>query len=107
MNQKIVYNGKNITIGGYKPDRDPIVQAKAQAKWAKEILKELTVNDLPVQPVVLYPGWFIEGKNDSEVWIPNPKALPSFVGYKKPALHRDTIRTVATHFTRYVRNGSR
>jgi len=107
MNQKIVYDGNSITIGGYKPDRDPIVQAKAQAKWAKEILKELTGNDLPVQPVVLYPGWFIEGKNDSEVWVLNPKALPPFVGNKKPVLHGDTIRAVATHFTRYVRNGSR
>jgi hypothetical protein len=96
-NQKIVYDGNNVIIDGFKPDRDPIIQAKAQASWVREILRDLTGKDLPVQPVVLFPGWFIDGKAGSEVWVLNPKALPSFIEHKEPVLNRETIRAVATH----------
>lgn len=105
-NQKIVYDGSTVTIDGFMPDRDPIIQAKAQAAWAKEILRDLTGKEFPVQPVVLFPGWFIDGKGGSEVWVLNPKALPSFIENKKPVLQPETIRAAASHFSRYVRNSS-
>ncbi len=54
--QKIQYDGESVSINGFVPDRNPISQAKAQAAWLKDLIKELTGRSLQVQPVVLYPG---------------------------------------------------
>lgn len=34
-NAQVVFDGETIKIGSFAPDRDPIVQAKAQASWLK------------------------------------------------------------------------
>ena len=39
---KVVFDGERVRINGFEPDRNPIVQAKAQARWLKEVLAEST-----------------------------------------------------------------
>jgi hypothetical protein len=42
------YDGKSIFIDGVKFDRDPLVQAKAQAEWLNSILSESAGKMLPM-----------------------------------------------------------
>jgi len=59
-------------IDGVEPDRDPLTQAKAVARRVREILKEQTGQDVPVKPVVLFPGWYVEvPTRNSEVYVAN------------------------------------
>ena len=59
-NSKIVFDGSKITKDGFELDRDPVIQAKAQAKWLSELLESSTNRKIQVQPVVLFPGWYVE-----------------------------------------------
>ncbi len=39
---KVTYDGKVLLVDGFKPDRDPIAQAKMNADWLKKELQEST-----------------------------------------------------------------
>jgi hypothetical protein len=99
------YDGEHLTINGYIPDRNPIVQAKAQAAWLKELLEEGNIN-VPIKPVVVYPGWFIEGGNNANkaaVWVLNPKALPSYIANEPDRLSDTDIGFVKKMLTLHLR----
>ena len=103
--QTIKYDGETISVNGQIPDRDPIVQAKAQANWIKDLLRDLTGKTFKVKPVVLYPGWYIEKQpRGAEVWVLSPKALDSFIENEDSVIDENLIHSIATHFSRYVRN---
>jgi hypothetical protein len=56
----VTYDGQRILVNGFPPDRDPLIQAKAAARRVCAILKEMTGSEVEwVQPVVLYPGWYV------------------------------------------------
>ncbi|PLX85595.1 MAG: hypothetical protein C0617_03615 [Desulfuromonas sp.] len=79
---KIVYDGEEVRILGARPDRNPIVQAKAQSNWLKGFLIEETARMVAVQSVVLYPGWFVQGPQkhaNAAVWTLSPKVLNVFI----------------------------
>ena len=104
---EIDYDGTQILVNGFKPDRDPVVQAKAQAHWIRELVKELTGKTITVRPAVVYPGWFInqvQKAGKPEVWVLNPKALPSFIENSDGELSDEDVRSFHSHLSRYVRN---
>jgi hypothetical protein len=104
---EIDYDGTQILVNGFKPDRDPVVQAKAQAHWIKELVKELTGKTITVRPAVVYPGWFVNQtnrKNRPDVWVLNPKALATFIENTEGELSDEDVRSLHAHLSRYVRN---
>lgn len=102
---EIQYDGEKIIIDGFSLDRDPIVQAKAQANWLKELLNDLTGKNLHIQPVILYPGWFVSPQpKGAEVWVLNEKAFPAFLEKERSSLNSEDIRALATYLSRYARN---
>lgn len=109
-NPEIDYDGYQILVNGFKPDRDPVVQAKAQAYWIKELVKELTGKSITVRPAVVYPGWFINQTQKAsrpDVWVLNPKALTTFIENSEGALSDEDVRSFHSHLSRYVRNSVR
>ncbi|MGE5612382.1 MAG: nuclease-related domain-containing protein, partial [Bacillota bacterium] len=71
---KVLYDGACILIDGQTPDRDPLRQAKAVARRVRDILKEQTGREVWVQPVVLFPGWYVEiTVKAPEVYVANDK----------------------------------
>ncbi len=57
----ITYDGEVIRANGRKRDRDPIRQAIAQGGWLRDLLKESTGKPFVVKPVIVFPGWYVEG----------------------------------------------
>lgn len=106
-NSKVTFNGHALLVDGWEPDRDPIVQAKAQARWLGELLQETTGRTFKVRPVVLFPGWFVEHAPGAhkEVWVLNPKALKSFLDKEPVSLATEDIKLATAHLSRYVRAG--
>lgn len=78
---KITFDGETLLAAGWDPDRNPVIQAKAQASWLQRLLAESTGKTLPVKPVILFPGWYIEDSRQSrkELWVLEPKALAKFL----------------------------
>lgn len=104
---EIDYDGTQILVNGFKPNRDPVVQAKAQAYWIKELISELTGKTIAVRPTVVYPGWFINQISKvsrPDVWVLNPKALSTFIENSNGVLSDEDVHSFHSHLSRYVRN---
>jgi hypothetical protein len=99
----VVFDGEKITVNGFNPDRDPIVQAKAEASWLCELLESSTGKKFPVKPVVLYPGWYVENVSEiTDVWVLNDNALPTFIRNARNHVAPEDISLITFHLKRYV-----
>lgn len=102
---KIVFDGEQLTANGFSPDRNPVVQAKAQARWLSDLLAESTGKTFPVWPVLVFPGWFIENRGEAwrEIWVLEPKALPKFLQNEATVLAADEVSMAAMHLGSFIR----
>jgi hypothetical protein len=102
----IHYDCDVLKIGGYTPERNPIIQSKAQSSWVRGLIEEGTGRRYGVQPIVVYPGWFVKRSPENaqcDVLVLNPKILPAFLGNAKDKLTSEDIRLIHFHLSRYVR----
>lgn len=100
---KVTISVDQILVRGYPMERDPIVQVKAAASWIGDILKDSAGKVYPIKPVVVFPGWFVEGKH-KDVWVLNPKALPTFIENEKTVLKPEDVQLATYHLARYIRS---
>lgn len=106
---RIRFDGNQLTVGGYEPDRNPIIQARAQAAWLRGILVESTGRPFEVFPVVVFPGWFIEQSEGSlrSIWVLEPKALPKFLEREPQRLKPEDVKLASFHLSRFIRGAER
>ncbi len=106
---RIAFDGTRLTVAGRTPDRDPLVQALAQAGWVKGLLAESTGRRYDVQPVVVFPGWYVEASPGAHrpVWVMEPKGLPAFLAREPVRVNAEDIKLAVFHLSRYVRSGER
>jgi hypothetical protein len=102
---EIKFDGEKITVSDRAPDRDPIVQARAQAAWVRRLLHESAGKQAYVRPVVVFPGWYISNPSGAfkDVWVLEPKALPAFLQQEPVRLSEMDIRLFAFHISRSIR----
>jgi hypothetical protein len=107
---KVIYDGEQVTVAGFRPDRNPVAQAAAEASWLRQLLQQSTGRELPVRGVVVYPRWWIEQTNKErqrEVWVLEPKALPKFIENAQRVISAEDVAMAAYHLSRYVRGENR
>jgi hypothetical protein len=106
---QILFDGETIKKGDLSPDRDPIIQAKAQANWLRSLLQESTGRRFDVRPVVVFPGWFVKGPSGGykDVWVLEPKALPSFLDHEPNRLELEDVKLASFHLSRLIRSGEK
>jgi hypothetical protein len=106
-NPLVIFDGNKVLIDGLEPDRNPVVQAKAQASWLRELLSESTGHKYDVRPVIVYPGWFVDDKHPGKktIWVINPKGLPSFLDHEPVQLSPEDVHLASYHLSRFVRVG--
>lgn len=104
-NPRVQYDGERLLVGGHEPDRDAVVQAKSQASWLTRLLQESTGRKFAVQPVVVFPGWYVEAGPGAQksVWVMEPKGLPAFLSKEPVRLQLEDIKLASFHLSRYVR----
>lgn len=102
---ELMFDGERIKFGHWEPDRNPVIQARAQVGWLSSLLKETTGRDFPVHPVIVFPGWFVrsEGRPQRPIWVLNPKALPKFLERQEPRLTKEEIHQASFHLSRFIR----
>lgn len=103
-NAVITYDGTRVLIDGHEPERDPLVQAKAVARHVRKIIREQTGQEIAVQAVVLYPGWFVKcNVPHPEVCVQNDVYFVGGMGFRSQVLDETTIELVVAGLERYQR----
>jgi hypothetical protein len=100
----ITFDENQVYVDGRRVDREPIKQVKSLSKWLQDLLLQTTGQKFPIRPVILFPGWYTDRiKKGQDVWILNPKALPTFIS-NEPVILKDTdVHLITYHLSRYVR----
>jgi hypothetical protein len=110
---RVVLTDAGLVVNGFRPDRDPLVQAQAGAKWLSQLLEESTGKRFPVRGVVLFPGWFVEPMSTTwrsapeRPWVLEPKALPAFIENEQPGIADSDLKLAAYHLSRYIRTANK
>jgi len=101
----ITVSGDQLLVAGKKPDRNPMDQAAAAAKWLERVLEESTGKQFRVRGVVVFPSWWIEQRSPrGAVWVLEPKALPAFIQQEPESIVASDVALAASHLSRYVRS---
>jgi len=103
--EELTFDGESIKLGRLEPDRNPIVQAKAQASWLRALLLESTGKKVDVRPVIVFPGWFVVNTAGSfrDIWVLEPKALPTFLMNEPSRLAPEDVKLASFHLSRLIR----
>jgi Nuclease-related domain len=102
---RVVVEGDALRVAGEVPDRDPIVQVTAAARWLEKKLQESTGKRFLARGVVVFPGWFVEQRGPTgDVWVLEPKALPTFINNAPAMIAPSDVALAAFHLSRYVRS---
>lgn len=103
----ILFNGETLKFNGKNETNKPIIQVRAASNWLKALIEESTGHKMLIKPVIVFPGWFIETTYEaksSDIWVLNPKALPTFISNSKQQLSDEQVKLVAFHLSRYIRS---
>jgi hypothetical protein len=103
VNPKVRYEKGNLSIDGLGDMSKIITQVKASSTWLKRTLEESTGKTFLIKPVILFPGWFVESPNDSEIWVLEPKQFPYYISKKKEIVSLEDKKLAAYHLSRYIR----
>lgn len=102
---KIIYDRDCLSINGQKPDKKIIIQVLAQKSWLEKQIATITGLKVSVKPVVVFPGWYIENRqnNKDELWVLEPKALPTYIENSPKIISEDNVRLISNHLSRFIR----
>lgn len=106
---EISFDGETLRAANWEPDRNPVIQAKAQASWLRGLLAESTGKTLPVRPVVVFPGWYVKDSRSSrkDLWVLEPKALAAFLANEPGIMSVEDAKLAAFHLSRFIREQER
>jgi hypothetical protein len=104
---EIDYDGQRVLIGGFTPDRDPIAQANASADHIADIINRMTGHKVPVRPIVLFPGWWVNTQpRGCHTWVLNPKGVRRFLENEPTRLSREDIALYSDRLTHHLSSGT-
>lgn len=102
---EVVFDGEKITVNGWTPERDPVVQAQAESKWLHDMLQSASGRSFWVQPVIVYPGWYVrEIAQESRIWVLNPDRLLQKIKAQPVRLAPEDIALIGDRISVHVRN---
>jgi hypothetical protein len=101
---EVVYDGETITVDGFAPERDPVIQVRAEARELKKIIRRTSGKDVPVQPVVLFLSWFVNPAGPKDIWVLNESAFPQWVEKQPEVVKEEDVIMIAEGIRMYVRN---
>lgn len=93
---QVVYDGNQLVFPEpMKPDRHGLEQADRNARWLSSKLGDLNGESVPVTPVLVFPGWWVEAKGKGSVSVMNAKQLPGFISGRQPILSATRFRAIS------------
>jgi hypothetical protein len=79
---EVWFDGQNLQFP-WCNNREAATQAMRNAKWVEQFVSDFVPKDIPVQPIVVIPGWYVKTQGNPSVKAMNAKYLvttylPSF-----------------------------
>ena len=103
MAHEIIYDGRALAYP-WGEDQHGLEQARRQSEWLAKFLQIQLGRSIPVQALLVFPGWMIIRKGQGPVNVLNPRELPAAIerppasghtGFAVPVLDPATIDLVA------------
>lgn len=97
MAHEIIYDGRALAYP-WGEDRHGLEQARSQAEWLARFLQQQLGQPVPVQPLLVFPGWTIIRKGQGAVDVLAPKEVPAAIAPAAPrpaALDAETMDLIA------------
>ena len=89
---EIIYDGQVLAYP-WGEDRHGLDQALRQARWLQTWLGQLLGSDIPVQPILTFPGWMVITRAHGAVTVLNPKQIHAAVALRgAPVLVLDSAQ---------------
>ena len=102
--EKIQVDGSRILIGGRVAEPNPADQAKANAGWIRELLARSTGREFRVEPIVIFPGWWVEfSQKPNGMFVMNEKGLKNIIAKLPVVLTKEEIAMASLHLEQFVR----
>jgi hypothetical protein len=99
----VVYDGQSLTVNGHTPDRNPVEQALSQSRWLGNLIEESTGQRFKVNPVVIYPKWFVRSISRSPaVHVQNETFFVKFLTSQPNTMTDTDVHLITYHLKRYV-----
>jgi hypothetical protein len=106
---KVIYDGEQVMVDGWKPDRDCVAQSKSQAYQLHQLIVASANRKVWVQPIVVFPGWIIDGSPEdikATVWVLEPKSLPGLIAKQRNVLSAEDIKSISSCVSNHSRTAS-
>jgi len=102
----VEFDGERILVNGFEPERNAVRQVRALATWLRDLLAESTGRRFPIRCAVVFPGWFVENhtKRPSDVWVLNPKGLPTFIHREPVQLKPEDVALVSSRIIAHMQS---
>ena len=100
----IHFDGSTLKVDSIGDKSEVLTQINSASKWLQSTLSESTGKTYDVNPVVLFPGWYINSKQHSKIWVLEPKALRAFIAKQNPSIKTEDKKLAAFHLSRYIRS---
>jgi hypothetical protein len=93
---KVIFDGQQLRFPApMSADRHGLEQAGRNAEWLSGKLTALNGCPIPVIPVLVLPGWWVEATGKGPVTAINPKLLPRFLTGRATTLNPERQRAIA------------
>ena len=90
----VTFDGK-VLNWPWGADRCGIDQAIDNAGWLQQWLKKSIGEDLPVEPILTFPDWFVKGKTDGHLRVVNSTWIPGILTARARVLTEKQIDLAA------------
>ena len=102
----IRYDGKELYFGKAAPDSAPIEQVQAESRWLKNLLFDLAEKRYNVQPVLIFPTWYIEYMTDTsnaQIWVMNENYFLEHLKKEAERFSSEELRKIASLLRLYLK----
>ena len=94
---KLIFDGQQLIFPHPMPaDRHGLDHAQNNATWLSDKLTALNGAPVPVTPVLVFPGWWVDLKGKGPISVLNHKLLPGFFNGRKSTLSDQQHRAIAS-----------
>jgi hypothetical protein len=85
-------------------DDESAKQVRRNAEWLRGFLRDVGPAELPIQPIIVVPGWYVETKGQYPVMAMNAKYLNSYLAGRSGPFSREQLKPVLRRLEEYCRD---